>query len=173
MKYRRINIHGAPSSGKSSLCAHLFTSFKEKHYNCELCYEAAKVLAYRKRAISFGDQLKLFSEQYFQEEAFLGNGADLIITDAPLTLSALYAKYFYGDKSINLFNLAQDFEEQYNSINIFLTNESFSPVGRYQSQKDAQDLEKFFFEELEQMYGLKVYSVSDKDKIFKDLLEKL
>ena len=61
-----INLFGAPSSGKSSGAAYIFSRLKEENINCELITEFAKDLTWEKNQTGLSCQEYIFGQQSYR-----------------------------------------------------------------------------------------------------------
>jgi thymidylate kinase len=152
----RVNLFGAPGSGKTTLAAELFVHFKKKNVNCEIVNELAREWAYLNRPILSCDQIFLFASQMNREDTLLSrNKADMIITDSPVYLNAFYgiikdAKLFKGFQSLSRY-----FDLKYKCVNLFCKlNENFiySNKGRYHSKEESEKLETSMLEDVSSYY---------------------
>ena len=137
---RRINLLGGPGAGKSTMAAWLFAHLKLAGYKCELVTELVKSYAWEGRTINGFDQYNIFGKQMKREEIPLKGGADFIITDSPIVLSAFYGAK-YDVKGWEVFLMAsEEFERIYPSMNILLQRDSekvYEPLGRFQTAEEA------------------------------------
>ena len=139
MATRRINIFGGPGCGKSTVAASIFSRLKAEGHEIELVDEYVKSWAYEKREICSFDQAYLFMQQLRKEYLVLRHSAGCIVTDSPLVLSICYAKKYGFKRWECLQNIADDFEEEYPSINVILDREGceYKQEGRYEDYKQA------------------------------------
>lgn len=89
---RKINLYGAPSSGKSTLAAYQYAVLKIKGIRTEMVREYAKELVYSGKDISNlpqKDRLHILKTQ-IKREALFTNQVEILITDAPIFISAFY-----------------------------------------------------------------------------------
>lgn len=138
-KLRRINIFGGPGCGKSTVAASVFSRLKADEHEMELVDEYVKSWAYEKREICSFDQAYLFMQQLRKEHLVLRNSAGCIITDSPLGLSICYARRDGFKRWECLQQIADDFEEEFPSINIILEREEckYKQEGRYENLDQA------------------------------------
>ena len=133
-----INIFGAPGAGKSTIASGLFYQMKKFGYNVELAFEWIKFKVYQEDAYPFKDQIYTFAKQNKQINQ-LTMQVDYIITDSPLLLSLLYGKNeckafhdlvlycYYKNKNYNF---------------VVERNHNYQSIGRYQNEKESQELHK-------------------------------
>jgi tRNA uridine 5-carbamoylmethylation protein Kti12 len=109
-----INFFSGPSAGKSTAAHQLFSYLKRHNINCEMASEYAKELVWEGSLYKLKNQISVFGEQY--DRMFrLMNKVDVIITDSPLLLSAVYNKLKYP--SFN--NLVLEAFNDFDNYNIF------------------------------------------------------
>ena len=90
----KINLYGAPSSGKTTLAGQIFASLKSKRYNIAYVQEYSKDLVYQgidMRTLGEIDRINILAEQ-LRREKILKNKVDYLVTDSPLCLTAYYHK---------------------------------------------------------------------------------
>lgn len=134
-----IDIYGCPSSGKSTLAAFLFSQLKMKNVKCELVTEFAKDLVWDNCHDALHDQAYLFGNQYHRLLRLEGK-VDIVITDSPLMLNAIYNK---DDKLGEEFNrLVINVSKKFNSLSYFLSpfNNSFEEIGRVHSNNESKSI---------------------------------
>ena len=84
-----VNLFGAPGSGKSTGAAYIFSQLKIAGVNAELVTEFAKDKVWENNEEVFKNQAYIFGEQSFKMSR-CRDKVDVIVTDSPLLLSALY-----------------------------------------------------------------------------------
>ena len=143
MKSRRICLFGGPGCGKSTTAAWLFAQLKLKHIEVELVQEYVKTLAFEGRKPESWDQLWLLSKQMRREDVMLRNGVDVIVTDSPLLLSTCYAMKYNCPGAKHLVAIAEEFDNTYQPLNIFINRgeKAYSQKGRYQSEAEAREMD--------------------------------
>ena len=147
---RRINLFGAPCSGKSTIAAHTFSKLKLREdfgdLNFEMIQEKAKEWSYENRVISKYDQLTLFAKQIEREYRVLNSSKNnIIITDSPVLLAVYYAKkvQFIGFEELQ--KISQDFDNEYRPLNIFIEQHPdsvYNESGRYETSNEALIIKK-------------------------------
>lgn len=132
MKTWVINLYGGPGTGKSTLAAELFAMFKHKNLNVELVREYAKELCWENRPID--SPLKVLVEQY-ERQRILAGQVDVIVTDSPLLLAAVYA----DSKDMITKRLARELFDQFNNYDVFLHRiKPFNQAGRYHNEIESK-----------------------------------
>lgn len=154
MRYRRINLIGGPSTGKSTCGPELYSRLS-KHFqgkSFEYIKEWIKLWACQKVEIKSFNQFYIFAKQLHPEDAFLSSGVDIVVSESPLWLVCYYCR-LKGDHFFKeLMSVAKQFEERYPSLCIFLDREGlkYQTEGRYQDEVTArkidQEMENFLQE---------------------------
>lgn len=129
-----VSLLGGPGLGKSTLAAELFVLLKKRHIKVELVTEYAKDCTYEDRSVALKSQPYIFGEQYHRLYRLLGK-VDVIITDSPLILSAVYADgrfpNSFNSSCIDIFNT-------FSNLVFLLTREvDYQDYGRSGSLKEA------------------------------------
>jgi len=150
-KIRRINLFGGPGSGKSTTAAGLFYKFKSDAsypHNIELIQEYIKTWAYMNRPVKSFSQVYTFAKQMHREDVLLSHGVDLIITDSPILLNAMYAYRHNTPGWEGVLTIIDHYEQQYPALNIFINrlNRPYKSVGRYESYEEARDRDLQIFD---------------------------
>lgn len=170
----RINLYGGPGCGKSRTAARLFSEGKnilESNYtSIELVQEYIKSWAFSNQHPIGYDQLHIFSEQLRREELLLRNGVGYIITDCPVPLCAMYAKYDNLPYWKELYDIAKHYNDKYESINIILNRpEKYVNNGRFHSLDKAIDLDGFIQREV--LFFTNVFLLSTNDITLEAILD--
>lgn len=132
-----INLYGGPGAGKSTLAARLFYELKTRGgKSVELIAEAAKEDAWIGKPPYQPD---IFFEQARRVVRLCGH-VDVVISDSPLLLSALYG----GDKWKPLVSAVETSlvadGHRIVSCNLVRTK-AYQPEGRYQTEEQAQEVD--------------------------------
>lgn len=128
-----INLFGGPGTGKSTLCASIFTELKMKGVDCEMALEYAKDVVWEESFTKLKNQIYIFGKQHSRIHRLDGK-VDVVITDSPLINSIVYDvtdnPYL---KDLVLFEF-----KKLNTINYFLKRGTqYNPNGRMQTIEDA------------------------------------
>jgi predicted ATPase len=140
-----VNLFGGPGTGKSTTAAELFAVMKKQGKNVELVTEYAKDLTYEgRRNILESDQLYIFAKQHRRMKRLHGQ-VDYIVTDSPLFLSVVYARYFSDQDHGSFIDLVIDTHNKYDNLNIFIERDleehSYKEHGRSQTEDEAITLD--------------------------------
>lgn len=137
----RINLFAAPSAGKSTLAAKIFSQMKIESFNVELVREYIKNWAYQNRSPKSYDQVYIFGKQLQSEDILFQNSVEHIVTDSPLLMQVFYAKMNNFPCWKSLLEIAQEFEKEQSSINILLRrNHNFQNHGRFHGESQADTI---------------------------------
>lgn len=140
-----VGLYGGPGCGKSTLAAGVYHELKRQNKNVELVREYVKAWAYRGDKINRYDELYIFSKQLREESNVYGK-VDIIITDRPLNMSAVYDKY-YGGSGL-LISTAQrvrelQIEEGLKHIDLLVKrSKPYQDVGRFENESQANSIDK-------------------------------
>jgi len=117
----------------------VFSALKRDGYNIELVREYIKNWAYVGRVPKSFDQVYVFGKQLHAEDLVLQSGVNHIITDSPLMMQIPYAKLHNVSAWADLLSIANKFESENPSINIFLRREEskYDGSGRYENLDEA------------------------------------
>ena len=133
-----VNLFGAPGAGKSTGAAYIFSKLKMLGVNAELVTEFAKDKVWENNTEALSNQTYVFGKQHFRLSR-CANKVDVIVTDSPLLLSALYNKSELLGDDFNDF-VAKIFKS-YNSINYYIErSKPYNPVGRLQTEQESNEL---------------------------------
>lgn len=133
-----INLFGAPGAGKSTGAAYIFSYLKMKGVNAELITEFAKDKTWEDNKMALSNQAYVFGKQSYRMSR-CADKVDVLITDSPLFLSALYNQdevlgEDFNKVVLNVFN-------SYENINIFVNrNKPYNPIGRNQTEEESDNL---------------------------------
>jgi hypothetical protein len=142
-----INLFGSPGAAKSTIAGGLFWLMKCERLDVELVTEYAKYLVWAERIKMFEEQVYVFAKQNHKLE-ILKNKVEYAITDCPLLLSHVYAP----DSMTPAFKeMVLDIFNGHNNINIFVNRTvDYDPLGRYQTESEADIISKRIYELLKQ-----------------------
>lgn len=151
MKTVVINLLGGSGLGKSTTAALLFGELKLNGVHSELVREFVKEWAWQGRKPRPEDQTEIYETQKAREQDLYGK-VDIIVTDSPLYLCAVYQKFYTGSDPIaeEVFrHYAESLDSGVRHINILLKrNKPFDPRGRYETEDQAKQVDSFLEEYL-------------------------
>ncbi len=133
-----INFLGEPSCGKSTAATYVFSRLKMLGISCEYVSEFVKDKVYENNKIVVKHQEYVFGKQSFKIDRVAGK-VDVIITDSPLILSALYNNddslgEHFNDVVVHKFNT-------YDNYNYLLTRKhKYENNGRFQDEEQSKQL---------------------------------
>lgn len=133
-----VNLFAGAGAGKSTIAAGLQYKLKLKGYNSDLTGEVAKDLVYDESFLEMEDQIHIFGLQNHRVRR-LAKKCDIVISESPLLLSALY-----GHEGPEFKKLVFAEHKAYYSLNYFLQRKDsyFIPIGRVGSLGDAKQKDK-------------------------------
>ncbi len=131
-----VNLFGAPSAGKSTGAAYIFSRLKMLGVNCELVTEFAKAKTWENGNDVLNDQLYVFAKQAHSLYR-LKDKVDVIITDSPLLLSLVYGQPHYP----HFDELVKSVFYEYENVNYYLMRtKTYSRVGRSQTEVESNEI---------------------------------
>lgn len=134
-----INLIGGPGSGKSTIASGIFYNLKKNGIDCEMALEFAKDKVWEESYRTLDDQIYVFGKQYHRLWKLLGK-VDVIITDSPLILSAIYNKE-QSDYFENF--IIEQFKKFNNKIYFIERNSSqYQENGRMQKLEEAIEIDE-------------------------------
>ena len=134
-----INLFGGPGTGKSTGAAYIFSQLKLAGIDCEYVSEFAKDKVWEDNSEVFKNQFYVTGKQAFKISRCFGK-VDVIITDSPILLGALYAPI----TSPKLKEAIMEEFDKYgdSNVNIFLKRiKPYNANGRFQTEDEAKDVD--------------------------------
>ena len=133
-----INLFGAPGAGKSTGAAYIFSMLKFQNLNVELITEFAKDKVYEETKEVWNNQQYIFGKQSFRVSR-LNKKVEVVVTDAPLFLSAFYNHDDILGESFN--ETVKNVFNSYDNRNYFLKrSKPYNPKGRFQSEEESDEM---------------------------------
>ena len=130
-----VNLFGAPGAGKSTGAAYIFSKLKMLGVNAELVTEFAKDKVWENNTEVLSNQTYIFGKQHFRISR-CADKVDVIVTDSPLLLSALYNNSDLLGEEFN--NLVAKIFKSYDSVNYFIErSKPYNPNGRLQTEEES------------------------------------
>lgn len=121
-----VNFFAGPGAGKSTTAAGVFAELKRRHISTELVTEYAKELTWDRRYSERAWQPKVLGEQSWRIARLQGKGIDVVVTDSPILLSAVYNPGFDTIPA-----LAIELHNRWPSLNFFVRRpDRYDPRGR-------------------------------------------
>jgi len=137
MKTLVVNFFGGPGSGKSTVCADMFSRLKWAGINCEIASEFAKDLVWEEAYKTFDDQLYVFANQYHRIYR-LKDKVEIILTDSPLLFGIIYDNIY----SVAYQHLVFECFYKFTNLNLFLERKDvYQPEGRMQKESEAKKID--------------------------------
>lgn len=138
-----VNLFGAPSCGKSTLALLIGGVLKTEHpyLASEVPNEVPKFLAYDGRKGEVPRNLRcqpfVMGQQLWQIARCEGH-ADVVITDSPVLLSAVYGKEYGQDIPDSFLDVCRHYHYAYKSMNYYVVRQhAYEEKARVTSEKDA------------------------------------
>ncbi len=166
-----VNLFGAPGSGKSTGAAYIFSQLKIAGVNAELVTEFVKDKVWENNEEVFKNQAYIFGKQSFKMSR-CRDKVDVIVTDCPLLLSALYnSDEILGEEFNSVVHRVFDSYENMN----FLINrvKAYQPVGRLQTEEESDQIQGSLMSLLTTMrvpYEIKNGNIAGYNEIIDDVL---
>lgn len=138
-----VNLYAGPGTGKSTTAAALFAELKYRGVNCEYVQEVAKWATWEGRGDKFfADQMRITAEQAYLQN-ILKDQVDIIITDSPVFLGAVYHDRDYPVAALTAC-MIQTYE-MYDNLDILLVrnpNRGYNTKGRSQTENEAKQKDR-------------------------------
>ncbi len=132
-----VNLLGGPGISKSTMAAHVFAELKWKGINCELVNEYAKEKVWEQSLHVLKNQRLIYGKQYHMVLRAAEN-VDVVITDSPLILSAIYAKQ-NETKFIDM--IVDDFKAFRNLNFLLIRKKAYCQSGRVHNEDEAKQID--------------------------------
>ncbi len=129
-----VNYFSGPGAGKSTMCADVFAELKWSGVNCEIAPEYAKGIVWEGSLNKLKNQNYIFGKQH-QAVFRLCGAVDVILTDSPIILSAVY-----DPRKDPLFRqfVIQEFN-RFNNLNFYISRtKKYMAKGRTQTELEAK-----------------------------------
>lgn len=144
-----VNLFGAPSAGKSTGAAYIFSRLKLAGVNAELVTEFAKEKCWENNTEVFkpDNQIYLFGEQFYRMNR-LRDKVSVIVTDSPLPLNIIYNTGGILGESFNQ-TVMNCFDSFYNYSYLVIRDKQYNPAGRRQSEAESEKIQEQIFDLLD------------------------
>ena len=143
MKTTIINLYGGPGAGKSTSAAYLYYLLKCQGANVELVREYVKNWAWEDRKFGVYDELYFLGKQVRHESMLFGK-VEYIVTDAPVYMTAYYAKLYcspgfaQGIRQATVAFYKQAMDDNHRHVHVYLKrHKPYKAEGRYQTEEQA------------------------------------
>lgn len=141
-----VNLFAGPGAGKSTTAAGVFHLLKLRGVSAELVSEFAKECAWEGRDGPLRCQPYVFGEQLWRIERLRDRGVDVVVTDSPVLLSAVYAPPGTPPCFVQA---VREYHWQQDALDVFLRRaKRYDPRGRYQTADEASELDGRILEAL-------------------------
>ena len=142
MKTLVVNLFAGPGGGKTTCAWDIASKLKQRGIEAEYVSEYAKELVWDGKTEmldgSLENQKKLYEEQNRRVQRLLGK-VDVVVTDSPAILSAIYAKE--ADEEF-IKQMLSDFNNQKN-FNLFINRgKTFQQQGRIHTLEESKKIDK-------------------------------
>ena len=141
-----VNIFGGLGVGKSTTAAHLFAELKWDQVSVELVSEYVKGKVYEDNYNTLDHQIYVFGKQLHYVKRCAGD-VDVVVQDASLLNSLIY----HADQTSDTFKrLVLEEYHKFNNVNVYIERDwPYDPVGRQQTQAEAEALDQKILDMLE------------------------
>lgn len=131
-----VNLYAGPGAGKSTLAAAIFAQLKDQGVVAELVTEFAKDLVWENNLRPLACQPYIFGEQLWRIERLKGAGVEVVVTDSPIRLAAVYAP---PGTPLAFISAVHAYANQQTTMSVFLGRvKPYQPLGRLGAEGDAQ-----------------------------------
>jgi hypothetical protein len=168
-----INLSAGPGSGKSTGSCYVFAMLKMQGINAEYAPEYAKMKVWSNDTSVFENQFYVTGKQSYYISRL--KDVDIVITDSPIWMGALYAKEEpYGE-------IYQKFlvklNNTYTQKNYFIERvKEYNPAGRFQDEAGAKKVDKEILDFME-THNIEYKKITGNqkgyDEIVKDIIDYL
>lgn len=140
-----IDLYAGPGAGKSTLAAETFAVLNKQGARVELVREYVKWWAWRQHKIERWDGPYFAAKQLRMESSLYGK-VDVIITDSPILMTAIYEELYQPDSTL-LLNFCTEIYRQQKKENVFhipclVTREKpYVAQGRYETAEQAKGID--------------------------------
>lgn len=143
-----INLAAGPSAGKSVLAAEVFATLKKQGLSVELAHEWVKKWAWEgKSPAGWSNAIYIFAKQ-LKTEAILYGKVDVVVTDSPLGLPAIY-EAMYDSGSTAIFELYKSVRKRQREEGIvhnldlcLMRQHPYQTDGRYETEDQARRVDQ-------------------------------
>lgn len=153
-KIRRINVWGAPCSGKSTVASWIFAELKMRDIEVEYSPEYIKWWTFTNQSPRGLDQIYVSATMLHQEDLILKKDrAGILVTDCPILLGCYYGVRNEVPGIESFIEIATVFENVYPSLNIMLDPDGidFTDTSRFHTKDESKNIQDQLIVFLQQM----------------------
>ncbi len=164
-----VNLFGESNTGKSTHSAGIYSALKRAGIRTELVREYCKTFFYEDTRYKLDNQFLITGKQIEQIEMYLKGGCDVVVSDSPILLGALYAKVYKNNYTMS--QAIREEHHRYNNYNILMEGDvPFDSHGRGNSGADRNQIREALLKEglvFNRQY--KTTELNNYNKIVKDI----
>ena len=165
-----VNLFGEPGAGKSTAAAYIFSKLKMAGISADYVTEFAKDKVWENNEEVFKHQTYLFGKQHYKIARVCGK-VDVIITDSPILLSAVYNTDPCLGEQFN--DLVARVFKSYSNLNILLyRTHPYEDNGRNESETEARKVREVLIATMKK-YGITYDSCSSIIESYDILIESI
>lgn len=163
-----VNLLAEPGAGKSIAAAYIYSQLKMHGISTEYVTEFAKDKVWEQNEEVFKHQTYMFGKQHYKLARVVGK-VDVIITDSPIILSAIYNESEvlgeeFNKVVLNVFN-------SYNNFNVLLKRDHpYENSGRNQNEKQANEIRKKLINKLDE-YNIQYSGCTSSTDMYDTIIE--
>lgn len=163
-----VNLFAEPGAGKSTAAAYIYSQLKMCGISAEYVTEFAKDKVWEQNEEVFKHQTYIFGKQHYKLARVVGK-VDVIITDSPILLSAIYNESEVLGEEFN--NVVLKVFNSYNNFNILLTREHpYEDNGRNETEYQAKGIRKKLINKLNE-YDIQYSGCTSSKDMYDTLVE--
>jgi len=139
-----VNLFGAPSCGKSTLALLIGGLLKTEHPHLasEVPDEVAKFLVYDEAPKALRCQPLIMGQQLWQIARCSGH-ADVVVTDSPILLSAVYGQEYGQDTPPSFLDVCHHYHCSFPTLNYLVERRhAFETKARVQNEEEAERIDR-------------------------------
>lgn len=141
-----INLFGESNTGKSTHSAGIYSALKKQGIRVELAREYCKNFFYEDTRYKLDNQFLITGKQVEQIETFRYGKIDVVVTDSPILLGAIYKQVF--NTSYSMSQAIREVHHSYDNYNILLECDvDFDSHGRGHSGVHRGEIRKLLLNE--------------------------
>lgn len=163
-----VNLMGGPCTGKSTLCAMIFSDLKIRGIDTEMALEYAKDVVWEENYKKLSNQVYIFGKQHNRIYRLNGK-VDVVITDSPLLNSIIYDET--DNQELKALVLSEF--KKLNTVN-FYVDRTFEYIqnGRVQDYDEALEKDRSYKQLLDEN-GISYMKVQSGNKSLSLIIEEI